>query len=255
MEEKNKKTKKHIRIKGLLVVILLVYLLGSFIYYLWKIPIKNIRIENNHYYKENYLINYLNLENTSILKANRFIIVKKLKKLDLIKNAKVRKNYLGKLTIIIEEDKALFYNWNNKKVILSSGKEIEYKKELLGIPTLINYVKDDVYEELINKLSKVSPEIISLVSEIEYNPSIINEKVVDEKRFIFRMNDGNVVYINTLNIEKINNYISIYEGIVNKNGSVSGCLYLDSNSENNYFNKCNDVTKEEVKEDGEKELR
>ena len=50
--------------------------------------------------------------------------------------------------------------------------------------------------------------------------------------------DGNKVYINTINMEKINNYLSIYEAILNKSDVVKGCLYLDSNSENNHFNTC-----------------
>ena len=39
-------------------------------------------------------------------------------------------------------------------------------------------------------------------------------------------------------MEKINNYLEIYELIVNKNGMIKGCLYLDSNSDNKYFNNC-----------------
>ena len=52
------------------------------------------------------------------------------------------------------------------------------------------------------------------------------------------MNDGNLVYINTINIEKINNYLNIYEVIASKNENIKGCLYLDSNSDNNHFNNC-----------------
>ena len=149
--------------------------------------------------------------------------------------------------------KILFYNWSNKKIVLSSGKEIDYNKEYLGIPTLINYVPDEIYEEFINKLNLIDRETISLVSEIEYSPSTVNDKVIDDKRFLFRMNDGNTVYINTINIEKFNNYLEIYEVIVNKNGNVTGCLYLDSNSENKHFNNCesNPIVEEEVEDNGE----
>ena len=37
--------------------------------------------------------------------------------------------------------------------------------------------------------------------------SIVKDKIVDDKRFLLRMNDGNIVYINTINIEKFNNYL------------------------------------------------
>jgi len=247
--KKDKKKKKRIRFKGLLIVILFFYLIFSGLYYLWSKPIKTINIEGNYYLKDNYLIDYMDIENESIVKLNKKEIKNKLLELDLISDVKISKNYLGKLNIELVEDKILFYNWNTKKIVLSSGSEIEYNKNYLGIPTLINYVKDTIYENLIDRLDLIDKEILSLVSEIEYSPSRVNDKIVDETRFLFRMNDGNTVYINTINIEKLNSYLSIYEAIVSKNGNVSGCLYLDSNSDNNHFNNCESI----VVEDGEKE--
>ena len=252
MGKNDNKKRKKIRLKGLLIVILFCYLISACIYYLWTKPLESISITGNYYLKDNYLISYLDVSNDSILKINKKKVKNKLLKLDLISDVSINKNFFGKLEIEIVEDKILFYNWNNKKIILSSGKEIEYDKEYLGIPTLINYVPEDIYNELIEKLNKIDREILSLVSEIEYSPSVVNEKIVDEKRFLFRMNDGNVVYINTINIEKINNYLEIYEVIVNKNGNVTGCLYLDSNSDNKHFNNCesNPVVSEEVENNG-----
>ncbi len=245
---KKEKKKRKIKFGGILVIILLIYILLSVAYYIWKMPIKNVIIEGNYYLKDNYIINYLDINNDSIFKIRKSKIKKKLLELDLVSNAKIRKNYLGKLYITIEEEKILFYNWNNKKIVLSSGKEIDKNDNYLGVPTLINYVPDDIYDELLIKFNKIDREIISLISEIEYNPSEINGKVVDSKRFLFRMNDGNVVYINTTNIEKINSYLELYEAIVNKNGDVRGCLYLDSNSENKHFNNCKETKVEETEE-------
>lgn len=252
MGEKKSKKKK-IRFKGLLVIFLFIYLIGTCLYYLWSMPIKKIEIDGNNYLKDNYIINYLDIDDESIIKVSKKDIKNKLLELDLISNVKVKKNYFGTLYIELVEDKVLFYNWNNKKIILSSGKEISYNKDYLGIPTLINYVPEEVYEEFIEKLNTIDKENIALISEIEYSRSMVNDKIIDDKRFLFRMNDGNVVYINTINIEKFNNYLDIYEVIVNKNGLVKGCLYLDSNSENNHFNNCesNPVVEEEVEESGE----
>jgi len=203
---KKKAKKRKIRLGGIFVIILLIYLLVSCLYYLWKLPIKNITIEGNYYLKDNYIINYLNISKESVIKISSHKIKKKLLELDLISDVKVRKNYLGKIKIIVTEDKVLFYDWIKEKIILSSGKEIDYNKEYLGIPALINYVPEDIYKEFIEKLNKVNKEALALVSEIEYSPSIIGNKTVDNKRFLFRMNDGNKVYINTINIEKFNNY-------------------------------------------------
>jgi len=250
--KKDKKKKKKIRFKGLLIVILFFYLIFSGLYYLWSKPIKTINIEGNYYLKDNYLIDYMDIENESIVKLNKKEIKNKLLELDLISDVKISKNYLGKLNIELVEDKILFYNWNTKKIVLSSGSEIEYNKNYLGIPTLINYVKDTIYENLIDRLDLIDKEILSLVSEIEYSPSIVKDKIVDDKRFLLRMNDGNIVYINTINIEKFNNYLEMYEYILNKKGDVRGCLYLDSNSENITFNNCESNLVEEVdKNNGE----
>ena len=238
-----KKKKRKIKLGGLLVLILAIYLLITLGIYIYKMPIKRVVVSGNTYLKDNYIIDYLDLDKSSILRVSKNSIKKKLKKLDLISDVNIKKNYLGILYLEVKEDKVLFYNLSSKKVILSSGKEIENDKEYLGIPVLINYVPDEVLEEFIDKFNRIDKENISLISEIEYAPSIINDKVVDDKRFLFRMNDGNVVYINTINIEKYNSYLEIYEALVNKSGDTKGCLYLDSNSENKHFNVCDEVTK------------
>lgn len=238
MGNKQKEKKKKIRFKGLLIVILFLYLFGSLFYYLVGKPIRNINIEGNSYFKDSYLIDYLDLKNLSILKVSKSSIKKKLLEIDLISDVKVDKNYLGKLNITVVEEKVLFYNSLNKKIVLSNGEEISNNSSFLGVPTLINRVDDKVYSDLIKSMRNVNKDVLMLISEIEYNPSIINNKTIDETRFIFYMNDGNKVYINTINMEKINNYLSIYEAILNKSDVVKGCLYLDSNSENNHFNTC-----------------
>lgn len=238
-----KKKKRKIKLGGLLVLILAIYLLITLGIYIYKMPIKRVVVSGNTYLKDNYIIDYLDLDKSSILSVSKNSIKKKLKELDLISDVNIKKNYLGILYLEVKEDKVLFYNLSSKKVILSSGKEIENDKEYLGIPVLINYVPDEVLEEFIDKFNRIDKENISLISEIEYAPSVINDKVVDDKRFLFRMNDGNVVYINTINIEKYNSYLEIYEALVNKSGDTKGCLYLDSNSENKHFNVCDEVTK------------
>ena len=250
-QKQDNKKKKKIRLKGLLVIILFLYLAFSGLYYLWNKPIEKVHFTGNFHLKDNYLIEYLDLEDKSIFNVNKKDMKNKLLELDLINDAKISKNYLGILNIEIIEDRVLFYNWNTKKVVLSSGNEIDYNKEYLGIPTLINYVPDSIYKKLVERLNLIEKDILILVSEIEYSPSIVDNKTVDETRFIFRMNDGNQVYINTINIEKLNSYISIYEAIVSKNGNITGCLYLDSNSDNNHFNNCEKIVAEEVLEDGD----
>ena len=233
-----KKKKRKIRIKGVILIILVIYVLVVVSYYFLKIPVKNITIIGNTYLKDNYIINKIDVINKPISKINKREIKKELLNIDIISDAKISKNLLGNLKITLTEDKVLFYNYNNDKLILENGREIPYNDNYLGIPSLINYVPDDIYNELVLKMKIVNDDVLKNISEIEYNPSLVQDKVIDDRRFLFRMNDGNQVYINTINMEKINNYLEIYELIVNKNGMIKGCLYLDSNSDNKYFNNC-----------------
>ena len=51
--------------------------------------------------------------------------------------------------------------------------------------------------------------------------------MIDETRFFLRMTDGNSVYVNLINLKKLNSYIEIYASLEGK----SGILYLDSSSD------------------------
>ena len=100
------------------------------------------------------------------------------------------------------------------------------------IPSLINNVPNDVYKKLIESFKKVDYNIIMQISEIEYSPDIINGKTIDPDRFYLRMIDGNSVYINPVNIKRLNNYFDVYDRLPD---NVKGTLYFDSNSDNNMF--------------------
>ena len=90
------------------------------------------------------------------------------------------------------------------------------------MPTLVNYVPSDIYEELINKMSMTNKDVISLISEIEYSPDIKDDVTINDSRFILRMSDGNHVYIDLVNFENLDNYKVIYSSLDEK-----GVLHLD----------------------------
>ena len=154
---------------------------------------------------------------------------KNISTLDLINKVEVKKNLFGKVSIFVEEAHVLFYNRNNSTYVLSNGTET-VKGNYEGIPFLINYVKSDVYERLVKELAKVKKESLALVSEIEYSPSKSGDIILDDTRFLLRMNDGNEVYINLVNIDRLDMYALSYTTLTQK-----GILYLDSDNGGAWF--------------------
>ena len=204
-------------------------------------PIKQIEIKNNYYLTDDYIINLLDLNNKKLLEFSTHRAEKKLNKEDLVITSDVKKNIFGKIVIDVNEEKILFYNWNNKKIVLKT-EEIDYQDTYLGVPALINYVPSDVYKEFVKKYSELDRNIIAMISEIEYDPDKLNDVVLDETRFLLRMNDGIKVYVNVYNLKKMNNYLEIYDAILKNNSPKNACLYLDSNSKNYIYGSCDKVT-------------
>ena len=67
-------------------------------------------------------------------------------------------------------------------------------------------------------------DVLRLISEIEYQPWKSEDIIVDDTRFFLRMNDGNVIYVNLINWDKLDNYMTIYSTL----GGSKGVLQLDS---------------------------
>lgn len=235
-ESRQTKKKRKIRISGLILIILIIYLIAMCGYYLFKLPIKSIVVKNNSVLTENEVIasSGLSLE-TSIFKTITMGVKSNLKENPLIKDAKIKINLLGEVTLDITENKVVFINGVNDEVVLENGKTTRNNNDYKGVPLLVNYVPSDVFKSFAQALAKVDINIIHMISEIEYSPDTYNDIVLDEERFLLRMNDGNMVYVNNVNIEKLNRYQIIVASIEKK-----GVLYLNSSSENYIFNSYTD---------------
>ena len=231
MEKNGKKVRRKIRISGIILIILVIYLVAMCGYYLFTVKIKSINVKGLNYLTENEVLTSADIDlDTSIFKVLTSSTKKKIEKLPLVKNAKVHINFDGEVVIEIEENKILFLNALDNKIVLEKGKTIA-NKDYKGVPILVNYVKSEAYDNLVEALGKIDRDILYMISEIEYKPDEYNGLILDEERFLLRMNDGNLVFINNVNIEKLNKYQSIYASV----GS-GGVLYLDSNSDNYIFN-------------------
>ena len=216
-------------------------------YYFFTMPIKRIIVEGNDLITEHEIISVADINvKTSVFKASSSSIKKKVESLPLVEDVKIKKNILGTITITIEENKLLFYNMLTGKIHLSDATTTEEKDTYFGYPTLVNYVPSDIMEKLIEGLSLIDSDIIAMISEIEYSQDKYNDVVIDNERFLLRMNDGNIVYVNIVNIEKLNKYQTIFASV----GS-GGVLYLDSSSKNYIFDK--DGIEDDVLEEGKED--
>lgn len=230
MGEVKKVKQKKLNIKKLLILILFLYVTIYSFYFLFNLPIKNIIISGTTYLSDYEVITTAKLKSyPPIFKTSAKTITKRLKKLDLVKDVKVTKTLKGILKIKITENKLLFINKSKNLLVLENGEEID-PLNYLGVPTLINYVPSDLYQELINALAKVDYNILYSISEIEYSQYIGSTgDVIDKKRFLLRMTDDNTVYVNIANITKLNKYQQIVSSLEKK-----GILYLDSKDSENF---------------------
>lgn len=234
---KTKKVKKKLNFKALLVLLLALYLIVMLGYYIFTMPIKTINIMGVNILKEEVVIKTAELDDyPSLFRTSSGSVKRKIEELDLVKECKIEKNIFGKLTIVIDEAKVLFFNKTNNRYALSNNKQAEFKESVVGIPILVNYTPEDIFSELIEKLDKIDSDIISLVSEIEYSPDIKENVTIDGNRFVLRMNDGNRVFINIANFEKLNEYKRLFSTIEENE---KGTFYLDGSRKNVLFRTFN----------------
>lgn len=202
-------------------IITIVFLVLLYIYFSNK-PIKNILVKNTYFLTDEQVIEAAGIDSyPSFLKTLSFKIKKNIKKLPLVKDVKVKKRLGYKVILEIEEYKVLFKVRSTNEFVLDKSTRVTDLD--INAPILINYVPDDITDKLISKFLQIDQDIILKISEIEYSPNLY-----DKERFIFYMNDDNVVYITLTKLKEFNNYNKIKEQL----GTHKGILYLDSG---NYF--------------------
>lgn len=218
--KKNKKKKK-LNIIKLLVFILIFYIIIYSIYSLINMKIRNIVIKGNTYLKDYEIIEQANIKDyPPMLTLNKNKTINKLKELDLISDATIKKSFDFTITIEVVEKKIILEYDNN--YYLSDGSKI--KGSYLGTPTLVNYVPEGTLKKFLNEMGKLDYDIINSISEIEYSPTKNSDgNITDEDIFIFKMNDGMIVYISTDKLDIMNKYQKIYASL----GDKKGILHLD----------------------------
>ena len=210
--------KRKLKTKALIISLIVIAIISLCIYYISQIRITNIYIIDNNILSDYEIIKLAKLEKyPNSLENSSQKIKERLEKNDLIKSAKVeKKGLLNEVYIYIEENKPLFYYQVMNKIILKDGKKVNGN---YNVVVVTNEISADIYDEFIEKMSEVDPDIMSKISEIKYDPNDI-----DKERFYLTMNDGNYVYLTLNKFNKINNYLEIVKSFNN----AKGILYLDS---------------------------
>lgn len=219
MKMKMKKRAKF-KFKNIIFFIIIILLAIIFIYWYKDKHITNIYVTGNKILSEQIVLELAQIEDYPLIyKVSGNKIRKRLLTNPFILDAVVKKSFLGKITIELEEYQVLCRDSVNKQYLLSNGKGISYDIIISGIPSLTNQVKEDVYNKFIKSLKKIDLDTMIKISEISYDPNSL-----DDERFLLYMIDQNYVYITLDKVEVINTYNEIVSTIDGK----KGILYLDS---------------------------
>ena len=253
MAELKRVKRRKLNWKAIILLLLIIYLIVMLFYTIFTMKIKIIYIIGTNLLTDNEIIETAGIKDyPAIFGTSTNKLKERISELELVDQVEIKKTLTGKLTIEITEATPLFYNRNTNKVVLSNMKEVESNSKYLGLPTLINYVPTDILNDFIESLKEIDTDIIKMINEIEYDPDISNDIVIDEYRFLLRMNDTNHVYVNIINMERLNDYEEIFATV----GDIRGTVYLDSyNADNIIFEAFGSNDEEETVDDsgGEEE--
>ena len=207
---------RKIRYKRLIAFFVFLIILIIMILSLFNLRITNIYVSGNSILTEQEVIELAHLEKyPRVITVVGKVIESKIKADPYIESVKVKK-HITTIYINLVENRPLVYDEKNNRTILKNG---EYTSDKFSIPILTTSVSDKIYSQFLEKLSLIDISVFNVISEIKYAPND-----VDDKLFVFLMNDGNYVYINLEKFENINKYFDMVVKFNNR----KGILFLDS---------------------------
>jgi len=123
-DKKNKKVKRKIKIKNVLLLLFIIFLFGMLFSYITTIGIKNIYVIGNNILSDKTIIEDAKLKDyPSFILTKSEDIKNNLLKNDYIKEVSITKNYLFKVYIEINENKVLAKKKSDGKIILENQKK------------------------------------------------------------------------------------------------------------------------------------
>ena len=223
-----KKTKRKLNKKRFFGLLIFLAIGAIFITYLLNLKVSNVLITGTSLVSDATIIRKTNLRDYPYYKdIKKKDLENEISSIPLIAKVKITKGLNGTIKIMVTEEMPLMYFENTNKINKTT------------MPTLKTSLSRETLELLIKALKKLVNNILNMISEIEYSPTISTEgKTIDDKRFTFYMNDGNIAYINTINIDKFNNYLAVVSKTMDTYGAgVVGTFNFDSGTSNVVFQK------------------
>lgn len=214
--------RRKLRVFRLLLILLVMFLFFYGAYLFVNVPIKNIIIKNTNYLNDDYILELANIKNyPSFFLTRSRSIEKKLLDSPYIIDSDVKRKFFNVFEIKIVENKALYLDSTTNSVVFKNSLRVPSTDLLtvFRVPRLLNYVPDEKLEKFIKKMDSINEDVLGKVSDIEYRP---NE--FDKDRFLFYMDDGNMVYLTLTKFNQINYYNDVLGQLEGR----KGILYLDS---------------------------
>ena len=217
-----KKVKKKVKLKfiPLLLMFLILVMLFFLFKHISKIKPSLILIRGNELLSDREIINegnlrefkYFSFNNTSKEKLeknypNLSFEIKEIEKNKIIKKVDIKRKFLFTIEVTIEEKKVILYEKTSSLYILEDNEKVKINKNI-EVPVLNNKIINTVEKSFINKFSLLNKSVKYRISEIFYQPT-----EYDSALFLMYMKDGNHVYVNVSNLEKLNHYDKTVESI------------------------------------------
>lgn len=214
--------KRKLKIWNFFLTLLVVAGLSFSVYYCFQIPVANLIVEGTRYLNDDDVLEIAGVkEYPKFLLTSSWAVAKKLEKSPYIHKARLKKEYGFVFRIVIEENKALFFDENKQKYVFNDATNVGVNdvSKSFRVPRLLNYVPDIKCKKFIENMGKVKDNTLSKIGDIEYQPNDY-----DKDRFLLYMDDGNMVYLTLTKFKMINHYNEVLQQLEGHHG----ILYLDN---------------------------
>ena len=126
--------------------------MGILLFLILNQQIKNIYVINNSILSDQEIIELAGIENyPKLFSISSRSIQNKIKISPYVEKVKVRKNLFGKIEIEIFEYDLLLKDVTDNQIYLSNLEKVPLDDKIVGIPTLINHVEEDILKEFLEK--------------------------------------------------------------------------------------------------------